>query len=426
MRERTPPRLCLVTAIADDEPIKWGLDLGRVAVPLVVLCGDEIAPRLRAEPRSASVLLHPAALPAEWTPAYRLEALRGIAAARLHAADVYYWVDARLLYQHLSFEFVYSNLLAGAVAHHGTAPGFFAMPGYEPASFFGGGAPDLLAVPLPAAAEDVRHLFEDAGSVASPPAAIRAVFGLEGRHDLNLNLADRIEQGVLHVIGDSHVYNCFTPNASIGCRPNVLLRSADVNPVPIPYAYQFTHHLGGRTLHHAGQPGALTAIAAEARVKDGDAVVWVFGEIDARCHIIKREREAGEPVDAVIETLVRNFVRGMLEVRHHYPRLRQVAFAPIPPLDNPDYESATLPVVGSIAERVAATRLLRAVLAERCARHAIDVLDASAPFETERGDLRWDMSDHFCHIGSAYQGLVLDRLYALLADAGAVSRPPAG
>jgi hypothetical protein len=412
---RPVPRLCLVTAIADDEPIKWGLDLSRVAVPMVVLCGDAIEPLLRAAQPSASVLLQSAVLPDELTPAFRLDALRRVGAARPHDAELYYWIDPRLLYQHLSFEFVYSDLLARAVEHCGPAPGFFAMPGYQPAGFFGGLAPDLLATAAPVTGADAEALFEEPGYVRQRPPRFRAVFGLAGRHDLNLNLAERIEAPVLHVIGDSHVFNCFTPNALIGCRTNVLIRTADVNPVPIAYAYQFTHHLGGRTLHHAGQPGALTAIAAEYRVRDGDAVVWVFGEIDARCHIIKREREAGESVDAVVETLVRNFVRGMLEVRHRYPRLRQVAFAPIPPLDNPDYQSATLPVVGSIEERIAATRRLRAVLAERCARHAIDYLDASASYETERGDLRWDMSDHFCHISSTYQGPVLDRLYALLA-----------
>jgi hypothetical protein len=91
-------------------------------------------------------------------------------------------------------------------------------------------------------------------------------------------------------------------------------------------------------------------------------------------------------------------------------------FAPIPPLDNPDYRSADLPVYGSIEERVDATRRLRAVLGARCAEHGIGFLDVSDAFETPRGDLRWELSDRFCHISSTYQRPIVERLYRLLAS----------
>jgi hypothetical protein len=92
-----------------------------------------------------------------------------------------------------------------------------------------------------------------------------------------------------------------------------------------------------------------------------------------------------------------------------------VVFAPIPPLDNPGYTSEDFPVFGSIAERIEASRQLRATLSTLCDRHGILFLDVSAHYESARGDLRWELSDHFCHIAGGSQAPAVEALYDLLA-----------
>lgn len=408
-------RVSLVTAVDSDEPIKWGLDVSRIAVPTVLLCPAEMAAAFRERGPSADVHLVTVARAERLSIRDKLDALHETCRAEDHPGDGYFWVNAELLYQHLSFEFLYADVLARALRELGAGGAYFQMPGYDPGSFFGGPRHTLEAA-YHRCDGNPAQLFETLPGGNSPAPLFRAAFGVNAPVDLNLNLARLIEEPILHVAGDSHVYNCFTPNTAIGCRANVLVRTRDVSAIPVPYAYQFSHHLGGRTMHHAGRPGALLAVAAQCGLKDGDAVVWVFGEIDVRCHILKRHKEDGRPLAEVIDTLARHYIRSILEVRHRHPRTRHVVFAPIPPLDNPHYSSDSLPVFGSIEERIALTRQLRAALAASCARHDIWFLDVAAPFETERGDLRWELSDHFCHIASSYQAPILERLYTALAD----------
>lgn len=387
-------RICLVTSVVDDEPLKWGLEVGRIAVPMVMLCSPDMAEAMRAAGPSPAVRI--VARDSARPPSARdkLAHLYAVCRAADDQTDRYYWLDIELLYRNLSFEFVYSDLLQRALHRFHDRPAYFAMPGYEVSSFFGG-APDALRAACEPCDGDVRNLFEPAFSVDNTAPVFRAAFSIAHVRDLNLELAAAIEHPILHVIGDSHVLNCFTPSRAIGCRPNVLVRTGDVSAIPIPYTHQFSHHLGSRTMHHGGQSGALLNAADQCGVKHGDAVVWVFGEIDVRCHIIRQHRQEGRQLDEVIDLLTRDYVRGILEVRSRYERSRHVVFAPIPPLDNPNYTSADLPVFGSIAERVAVTRQVRHALAALCARHGLVYLEAPATFETPQGDLQWDLSDHF-------------------------------
>jgi hypothetical protein len=319
-----------------------------------------------------------------------------------------YWLDCRLIYAHLSFEFLYGDLLSRAVTHAASGPASFVMPGYKPGSFFGG---PTAAIEALAETPDlaVETLFEPAtgplfaSPFTGPPA------------DLNLRLAAVIDEPVLHVIGDSHVRNCFTPTVTIGGRANVLTRTTDVSRTRVPYTHQFSHHLGSRTMHFAGRPGALPTVAKDCGLKAGDAAVWVFGEIDARSHILRQHTERGRTLDEIIGTLARDYVDGILEVHHAHDGIRSVVFAPIPPLDNAGYTSDDLPVCGTIEERIAATRQLSGALAALCDRHGLLFLDIAPHNESARGDLRWEMSDRFCHIDSYQQTAAVDALYELLA-----------
>ena len=406
--------VCLVTSIDSHEPLKWGLKVERIAVPMVLLCSNDMVPVLREQGLPPHVALVATALPEALALRDKVAGLQRACRGGYHDADAYYWLDIQLIYQHLSFEFLYGDLLKHAVRQFAAGPGYFVMPGYAAGSFFGGPKAALAALTLPHD-DALDELFQGPIPHSAGAAVFASVFDCVQPVDLNLKLAAVIDAPIIHVIGDSHAFNCFTLNAAIGCRTHVLVRTSEVSPTAVPYAYQFTHHLGSRTMHFAGRPGALLATAAECGVKPGDAVVWVFGEIDARSHIVRQHVEHRRAVDEVIDTLARDYVRGIREVERAYAGLRSVVFAPIPPLDNPNYTSAVLPMFGSIEERVAVTRQLRAALATLCERHGILYLDVASQFETPRGDLRWELSDHFCHIASGCQAPIIEGLYALLA-----------
>lgn len=402
-------RACFVTTIDNPEPLKWGLKVERIAAPMVLLCSRDMAEALKAQNVPPHVSIVIGELPQTPSLGDKLTWLRDACRAGYQNAHSYYWLDARLVYAHLSFEFLYSDLLRRAVARFAPDPAYFLMPGYDSASFFGG--PKTSLEDLTADSEELFATIPKRRSGV----VFTSAFDWERPADLNLLLGAAIDEPILHVIGDSHAYNCFTPNTAIGCRANVLARVKDVSPTDVPYAYQFTHHLGSRTMHFAGRPGALATEAARCGVKAGDAVVWVFGEIDVRCHIVRQQAQHGRSSDDVIGALATNYIDGILEVQRVIELARSVVFAPIPPLDNPGYTSEDFPVFGSIAERIEASRQLRGTLSTLCDRHGILFLDVSAQYETARGDLRWELSDHFCHIASGSQAAAIEALYVLLA-----------
>jgi hypothetical protein len=402
-------RACFLTTIDNPEPLNWGLKLEKIAAPMVLLCSRDMAEALKAQSVPPHVSIVIGELPQTPSLGDKLRWLRDACRVGYQNAHSYYWLDARLIYTHLSFEFLYSDLLSRAIARFASGPAYFIMPGYDAASFFGGPKASIEALTA-----DRGELFATVPERSSG-AVFTSAFDWERPVDLNLLLGAAIDEPVLHVIGDSHGYNCFTPTAAIGCRANVLVRAKDVSHTHVPYAYQFTHHLGSRTMHFAGRPGALVTEATRCGVKAGDAVVWVFGEIDVRCHIVRQQAEHGRTSDDVIAKLATDYIDGILEVQRVLELARSVVFAPIPPLDNPGYTSEDFPVFGSIAERIEASRQLRATLSTLCDRHGILLLDVSAHYESARGDLRWELSDHFCHIGSGSQAPAVEALYDLLA-----------
>jgi len=402
-------RACFLTAIDSPEPLNWGLKLEKIAAPMVLLCSRDMAEALKVQSVPPHVSIVISELPRTPSLGDKLTWLRDACRAGYQNAHSYYWLDARLVYVNLSFEFLYSDLLARAIARFAPGPACFIMPGYDAASFFGGPKTSIEA--LTAGSGEIFATVPERSSGA----VFTSAFDWERPADLNLLLGAAIDEPILHVIGDSHAYNCFTPNTAIGCRANVLVRAKDVSPTHVPYAYQFTHHLGSRTMHFAGRPGALVTEATRCGVKAGDAVVWVFGEIDVRCHIVRQQVEHGRTSGDVIGTLASDYIAGIVEVQRAIKLTHSVVFAPVPPLDNPGYTSADFPVFRSIAERIEASRQLRAILSTLCDRHGITFLDVSAHYESARGDLRWELSDHFCHIASGSQAPAVEALYGLLA-----------
>jgi hypothetical protein len=70
---------------------------------------------------------------------------------------------------------------------------------------------------------------------------------------------------VIHAIGDSHV------KLNFGGDPRIVV-----------------HHLGPVTMRAVSKDGRNNISLKELGIVDGDSVIWCFGEIDVRCHIIRQ------------------------------------------------------------------------------------------------------------------------------------------
>jgi hypothetical protein len=170
-------------------------------------------------------------------------------------------------------------------------------------------------------------------------------------------------------------------------------------------------------MHRLGRSNDLAPERlAERCARDGDPLLFVAGEIDARCHIVRQQHEFGRLLDEVVETLSATYVARLTAVARHFPRSPVVVFGVTPPFDAPGYGAEQTPISGTLAERVEASRRLNAALARRALVAGLHYFDAYDDLAGADGILPLDRSDRFCHVGHDWQHLVTDRFYRLLSE----------
>lgn len=184
---------------------------------------------------------------------------------------------------------------------------------------------------------------------------------------------------MIHVFGDSH-------SLSFAGIPNTEI-----------------HYLGPVTMHRIGRDGFDVAPYG------ADIVVWMFGEIDARCHI-GRLRDEGRDQHKIIQTLVDNYI-GAINKNNGV----NIVCSVTPPSNFPkevNDPSSIWARYGTIADRVTITRELNTALR----RKAGLFLDVYRHYSTRKGILRRWLSDGIAHIGVEHNGYLAERLQQLIAQ----------
>ena len=192
----------------------------------------------------------------------------------------------------------------------------------------------------------------------------------------------------VHVFGDSHAKYSFStiPSCTI-------------------------HWLGPITMHRVGRDGLQGLNIKSYGVQENDVVIFVFGEIDVRCHVIP-QCQKGRTLDDVLGQLITKYIATIQENRKQYQRLHPVIFAVLPPIRL--VGSADYPSRGTVEERIAATRALNAHLHAAAEKEGIDVIDVHADFSTKEGLLEPKLSDGNVHMNPACNGPVRRKLELLI------------
>lgn len=209
--------------------------------------------------------------------------------------------------------------------------------------------------------------------------------------------ARRIEQSKgredVFVFGDSHSEYCF--GGILRCKIN---------------------WLGPVTMHRVGRDGLATLNFRASGVPEGATVVLVFGEIDIRTHVLRQCDQHGRELGEVLQTLVRNYIRTVLDNRAQYRDLQLVICSVTPPTIGAD--DPALPFYGAIEARVEATQQLNALLREQAEANGIKYLDLYKYFyEYGAGTLNRFYADNSVHIRKEFHDLVE---YELSQTAGLV------
>ncbi len=192
----------------------------------------------------------------------------------------------------------------------------------------------------------------------------------------------------IHIIGDSHALYCFEG-----------LDTAIIHPI------------GPCLMHRVGRDGLQCVDVRNWNVCDGDTVVFVFGEIDVRCHIGRISEEKNVAVETIIQELAEKYCETIEQNRAFFKNLRCVVVAVVPPSENrnnPDY-----PFFGKLHDRIAITTALNEALRKECAKRQILFLDCNEQYATPEGKLNPAKSDGHVHIHKQHNIVYREQLLAL-------------
>lgn len=325
----------------------------------------------------------------------------------------FYWIEDSTLYSLLGQHIFYKGYLHNWLLPYSDKLYNFSEITNDSAFF--GGTPEGIQKQL-----DEYENLNDLRNVSMNKQVLEVELHYQniGKKDLECNLifTTNIKDRVFHVIGDSHTLFLFSNPKYTGCRSNILVESSDlVNEGPTPWDYYYTHHINNKTMHGISNEQFLhEEFLRDRNVKDNDFLLFVFGEIDNRCHIWKQVEENGRALEEVINVLVQEYISNILKATSTFKGLTLCVFGIIPPLDNSNYQSEEFPIFGSIEQRIHSTQLLNETLEKKCAENGIRFFAVNEHYATEKGDLKWEVSDQFCHISSYFQEYALKKMLATM------------
>lgn len=203
---------------------------------------------------------------------------------------------------------------------------------------------------------------------------------------------------ICHFFGDSHASFCFSPMAIDHEYGHTIFEHKEAHyAVHIPYR---VHHIAATTMHRIGRDGLKGLDVSTRGVRDGDIVVFMFGEIDARCHIGRQRDQLKRDVDEIINTLVYNYVRTIHTNCALFESITPVIALVVPPSDleyNPSF-----PYWGLLSDRAMITKKLNDMLKHFASRYNIPVIDTYAPFALRDGSIIPSLTDGTVHISKRF------------------------
>lgn len=136
----------------------------------------------------------------------------------------------------------------------------------------------------------------------------------------------------------------------------------------------------------------------EYNIKEGDTVIFCFGEIDCRCHVHKYVKKGKSYID-VIDEIVLSYVESIKKNVDLIPNTKFCIYNVVPPVkkskvsQNPEY-----PHLGSDSDRKNYHEYFNKKLKEKCVENNFIFFDVYKEYSDDEGFLKKEMSDNNVHL----------------------------
>ena len=165
-------------------------------------------------------------------------------------------------------------------------------------------------------------------------------------------------------------------------------------------------------MHRVGRDGLHGLDVRTFGVDENDLAIFVFGEIDIRCHVGKQRDIMKRTSDEIIHTLVRNYLNTILENQKLFAKLHCAIFTVLPPTNrsyNPEF-----PYYGMLHDRVLLTKAINTLLRAEAQAHGLYLMDVYNDYALPDGSFNPALSDGRVHIDPNKNGPVRKALLEIV------------
>lgn len=223
-------------------------------------------------------------------------------------------------------------------------------------------------------------------------------------------ILDIFSNPTINIFGDSHASFCFRERAILeGYDMLNFFHQSTQKTIPL-----IITSFIGVTMHRVGREGLGFLNIRHHRVKEGDVAVYIFGEVDVRCHIGKQRDQSKRTLDEVINTLATNYINTISQNSRQFNKLITVVASVIPPIEGEGRTSPDYPFYGTLQDRTQVTQKLNSQLKELCTENNFLFLDIYSLFCNSQGSLNSDYADHAVHINHIHNKTIKNALIDLI------------
>ena len=193
---------------------------------------------------------------------------------------------------------------------------------------------------------------------------------------LNYNFLNKI---TIHTIGDSHAQIPWEKIKHPKIKINI-------------------NNLGARLMYRVGRDQSLINLT-KFKVKNGEIVIYCFGEIDCRCHVWKYRSEGYKNI---IDDLVDKYMGSIRTNTGNLPNLTICIYNVVPPIKKEEHlhnEVPELPFSGSNETRKKYVNYMNEKLLQKCGEMGFVFFNVYENYCDEEGFLNFNLSDKNVHIG---------------------------
>ena len=181
--------------------------------------------------------------------------------------------------------------------------------------------------------------------------------------------------------------------------------------------------MGPWTMHRVGRDGTLFFVHI-AQPKPHDTIIFMFGEIDVRCHLIRIFQEKNLNIDLSIEDVSMRYLYAIKETRDkvEFP-LKICVFGTVPQVDavvpNP-----TTPTHGTLQQRTIARNKLNVALKKESEAFGYSYVGFPDCYENSDGSLKMCLSDGHANIAKVHAHHACAAVGRTIGTPLALERPP--